>query len=163
MARTLDATPLSSKRTKKHEPILIETILGVLSVVTLMVGALLVFAIVHAGGKAGETLFNGLYALFGVYAYLLPFVFFYCAYYLWEEEMPSINLRSFIAWACIILGSGSFGSVVIDNHFGGLLGAMLARPLLAQFSVLPTVTILAGVFFIGVLVLANRKPSLNNF
>jgi S-DNA-T family DNA segregation ATPase FtsK/SpoIIIE len=125
-----------------------------------MVGALLVFAIVHAGGSAGEALFNGLYALFGVYAYLLPFVFFYCAYYLWEEEMPEINVRSAIAWLCIILGSGSFGSVVIDSHFGGLLGATIARPLLAQFSVLPTVTALLGVMLIGVLVLANRKPSL---
>lgn len=160
MARTDDTTPLSSRRRKKHEPISIEIILGVLSMLTFVVGAVLVFAIVHAGGAAGEALFNGLYALFGVFAYLLPFVFFYCAYYLWEEEVPSISTRSVIAWICIILGTASFGSVVIDSHFGGLLGATVAKPLLAQFSVLPTVTALGAVILIGILILANRKPSL---
>ena len=160
MARTDDALPLSSRRRKKHEPILIETILGVLSVVTLMIGALLVFAIVHAGGVAGETLFKGLYALFGVFAYLLPFVFFYAAYYLWEEEVPSIHIRSALAWSLILLGTSAFGSVLIDNTFGGLLGVIIAKPLLLQLSVLPTVTILGGLVLIGILILANKKPSL---
>lgn len=162
MPRTPDVPLPTTRRKKKSEPILIETILGVLSVVTLMVGALLVFAIVHAGGVAGERLFNGLYTLFGVYAYLLPFVFFYCAYYLWEEEMPEIHARGFISWLFILLGSSGFGSVVIDKEFGGLLGTMLAKPLLSQFSTLPTVTLLGGVVLIGVIVLTNRKPSIKH-
>jgi S-DNA-T family DNA segregation ATPase FtsK/SpoIIIE len=162
MPRTVDE-PVSSRRKKKSEPILIETILGVLSVVTLMIGALLVFAIVGAGGSAGNTLFTGLQKLFGVYSYLTPFIFFYAAYYLWEEEVPEINIRQSIGWLVIILGSAGFGNEITspEKPFGGLLGSLLAKPLSSSFDTLPTLTILAGLVVIGLMVIANRKPTLS--
>ncbi len=160
MARTSET---STRTRKKSDPILVETILGVLSVVTLMVGALIIFAIIHAGGQTGETLFAGLYALFGIYAYLIPFIFFYCAYYLWEEELPRLNIRALFGWFCILFGLSGFGSIVFGPQFGGLLGTLITKPLVANISTIPTVTLLFGFMLIGFLVTFNRKPSLSLF
>lgn len=148
-------------RRNRKDPMLMETVLGILSVVTLSVGALIVFAIVHAGGEAGETLFNGLYALFGIYAYLVPFLFFYTAYYLWEEALPKISIRPILAWTLIMIGASSFLSLFFGAHLSGLLGTFITAPMLATVSLFPTATFLFSSIIIGLIMLLNRKPSLS--
>ena len=56
-------TRVRSTKRRIKEPVLTETLLGVLSIVTVMVGVLLIFSMVHAGGTGGERLFSGLNSL----------------------------------------------------------------------------------------------------
>jgi S-DNA-T family DNA segregation ATPase FtsK/SpoIIIE len=82
---------------------------------------------------------------------------------LWEEEMPSINVRIFFGWILILLGLSGFGTIVIGEHFGGLLGSLITSPLLGSISIFPTAVVLLGIMFIGILVSSNRKPSFELF
>ena len=84
------------RRHRVKEPVMTETILGVLAVICVMLAVLLLFSMVHAGGTGGEVLFSGISSLIGVYAYFTPLLCLYIAYYLWKEEVPEIRpLTSF--------------------------------------------------------------------
>ncbi|MDQ5962721.1 MAG: FtsK protein, partial [Patescibacteria group bacterium] len=94
----------STRKKRARDPILTETILGVLAVLMLMLATLLVFSMVHAGGVGGEILFSGLYKLLGVFSYLTPLLCIYIAYYLWKEEMPDLSFTFLFGMFLLILG-----------------------------------------------------------
>jgi S-DNA-T family DNA segregation ATPase FtsK/SpoIIIE len=162
MARevNVESTP-RTRRKKTRDPILTETILGVLSVIMLMLAVLLIFSMIHAGGAGGEILFSGLYSLLGVYSYLTPLLFIYIAYHLWKEELPQIGFLLAVGIALILIGISGFGTLLFSDTFGGLLGVMVAGPLVKYFAVYPSEFILAGVCAIGAMIVLNRKPSLS--
>lgn len=153
------STPRRKRRSK--DPILTETILGVLAVLSVMVAVLLLFSIVHAGGEGGEILFSGLYALFGVYAYLTPLLFLYVAYHLWKEEFPEIDVKHAIGLIALLVGISGLGTIIVGEHFGGLIGVLTAAPLVTYFAIYPSVAVFAGLICIGGIVLINKKPSLH--
>lgn len=155
----VDIVPRSRKR-KVKEPLLTETILGVLAVVCVMIAVLLLFSMVHAGGSGGEVLFTGIASLIGVYAYLTPIICMYVAYYLWKEEVPEIRLLTIIGCFLLIVGVGGLGTILFGPSFGGWLGSTLANPMLAYFAFFPSVFSLAGISLIGAIIFLERKPSL---
>ena len=156
-----DAIPRTRRRRTK-DPILTETILGVLAVITVMIAALLIFSMIHAGGEGGEILFSGIYSTIGVFAYLTPLLCLYIAYYLWKEELPDINFVTGLGGLFLILGISGFGTI-FSPSFGGLLGVFITEPLIKYFAFYPTVALLMGVAFIGGIIILNRKPSLSPF
>lgn len=161
----VDVQPRNRKRRVK-EPVLTETILGVLAVVAVMIGVLLVFSMVHAGGTGGEILFGGMSSLFGVYAYFTPIVCFYIAYYLWKEELPEIRILTSVGVLFLTLGISGLGTLFFSNEsfsFGGWLGNSLAgpaSPLIHYFAYYPTLAFLGGIAAIGGIIILERKPSL---
>ncbi len=148
------------RRRKVKEPVLTETLLGVLAVVCLMIAVLLLFSMVHAGGKGGEILFNGISSLIGVYVYFTPLIFLYAAYYLWKEEIPEIRPLTLIGGFLLILGVGSLGTILFGKAFGGWLGSVIANPLVTNFAKLPSAFLLFGISSIGAIIFLERKPSL---
>lgn len=160
MAKEVSVEPRTRRR-RTRDPILIETLLGVLAVVMVMIAALLLFSMVHLGGSGGEILFTGLQSLIGIYAYLTPLLFLYIAYYLWVEELP--DLRPFFVFGLVLFGVGfaGLGSMLVDNSFGGLLGAMISSPLIGYFDVFPAAFALFGMTAIGGIITLGRKPSLS--
>lgn len=148
------------KRTR--EPILTETILGVLAVLMLMLAALLIFSMVGAGGVGGEILFLGLHKLLGVFSYLIPLLCLYIAYHLWKEELPDLSFTFLLGIILLIVGIAGLGNMLFANtEFGGYIGAVVAMPLIKYFSVYPSEFILLGISIIGGLIILNRKPSLH--
>lgn len=155
------ATEPPRRRRKTRDPILTETILGVLSVVSVMVAALLIFSMVHAGGSGGEILFTGLESIIGVFTYLTPLIFLYAAYYLWKEELPDLYIIPFLGSVLLFLGVAGLGTIFFGQSFGGLLGVLATKPLLTYFAYYPSIALLGGLSCIGVMIIANRKPSLS--
>ncbi len=157
------------KKRKSKEPVVTETILGVLSVISVMVGILLIFSMVHAGGQGGEILFNGLYSLVGMYTYLSPILCGYLAYYLWKEELPSLKPLTLVGTLFLLVGiSGlvtTFSGPSVDGvtNPGGLLGSLMSSPLIKYFALYPTIAILGGITCIGTIIVLERKPSLAPF
>lgn len=150
------------KRTRKvKEPVLTETILGVLSVVCVMIAVLLLFSMVHAGGSGGEVLFSGISSLIGVYAYFTPILFGYIAYYLWKEELPEMRFITALGCFFLIVGVAGLGTLLFGKSFGGYLGSSLAAPLYAHFAFFPSFFFLGGISLIGAIVFLERKPSLH--
>jgi S-DNA-T family DNA segregation ATPase FtsK/SpoIIIE len=125
-----------------------------------MIAVLLLFSMVHAGGKGGEILFDGISSLIGVYVYFTPLIFLYAAYYLWKEEMPEIRPLTLLGGFLLIVGVGSLGTLLFGNAFGGWLGSVIANPLVTNFAKLPSGFLLFGVSLIGAIIFLERKPSL---
>lgn len=148
-----------TRRRRVKDPLIVETILGVLAVIFVMVGVLLLFSMVHAGGAGGEILFSGLFSLIGVFTYLTPLVCLYIAYYLWKEEVPEIRFFPALGTILLIVGIAGLGTI-FSPVFGGMLGALVAGPLIKTFAFYPSVALLAGVSAIGGIIVLERKPDL---
>lgn len=151
-------TPIRKRRVK--EPVLTETILGILAVVAVMIGVLLIFSMVHAGGTGGEILFSGIVSLIGVFAYLTPLLCFYASYYLWKEELPQIRFITTMGTILLILGILGLGTLFFGTTFGGLVGVLLTGPLVKYFALYPSIAFLGGLTAIGGIIVLERKPSL---
>ncbi len=156
-----------TRRRKAKDPVMIETVLGVLAVVSVMLATLLLFSMVHAGGAGGELLFSGLQSIIGKFAYLMPLVCLYLAYYLWKEEMPEIRFIPALGGILLIIGIAGFGTIIgplnqpADQIFGGYLGVAIVNPLLRYFAFYPSVVMLGGITIIGGIIILERKPSLS--
>lgn len=159
-----DNTPIEptvrTRRRKTKDPILTETILGVLAVISVMVAVLLIFATVGAGGTGGKVLFDGLQSLIGVFTYLTPLLFLYIAFYLWKEEIPDFGFLSSLGTILSFFGIIGLGTIFSGPTFGGYLGTHLTNPLVKYFAIYPSVALLLGITFIGILIVSNRKPTL---
>ncbi len=153
-------TSVRTRKRRVKEPVMTETILGVLAVVCVMVAVLLLFSMVHAGGSGGEVLFTGISSLIGVYAYFTPLICMYIAYYLWKEEVPEIRILTVLGGFFLVLGVGGLGTILFGEGFGGLLGSSIAKPLVAHFAYFPSIFLLGGVSLIGAIIFLERKPSL---
>ncbi len=164
MARTehLDDGASRTRRRKVKDPLITETILGVLAVIFVMLAVLLIFSMIHAGGAGGEILFSGIASIVGVYAYLTPLLALYIAYYLWKEEIPNLRFLPTLGALFLIIGTAGLGTI-FSPTFGGILGALVAGPLIKNFAIYPTVALLAGITAIGGIVVLERKPSLSPF
>lgn len=149
-----------SRKRRVKEPVLTETILGVLAVIFVMIGVLFLFSMVHAGGTGGEILFSGISSLIGVYAYFTPLLCLYVAYYLWKEEVPVIRTLTVLGGFFLILGVGGLGTILFGPTFGGFLGTSLATPLVTYFAFYPSIFLLTGISIIGSIIFLERKPSL---
>jgi S-DNA-T family DNA segregation ATPase FtsK/SpoIIIE len=163
MAKEITPVEVQTRpRTKRktREPIMSETILGILSVIAVMIGVLLIFSMAHAGGKGGEILFNGLLSIIGVLAYFSPLLSFYIAYYLWKEELPEVRLMTATGVTFLVLGILGLGTLFFGSQFGGLLGVITTGPLIKYFAMYPSVAFLGGLTAIGGIIVLERKPSL---
>jgi hypothetical protein len=149
-----------SRRKRIREPVLTETLLGVLAVICVMIAVLLLFSMVHAGGAGGEVLFNGIVSLIGVYAYFSPLLCLYIAYYLWKEEVPEMRALTLLGGFFLIIGIAGLGTLLFGEKFGGFLGTSLAKPLVTYFAFFPSVFFLGGISMIGAIIFLERKPSL---
>ena len=159
-----DNTPIEptvrTRRRKTKDPILTETILGVLAVISVMIAVLLIFSTVGAGGAGGKVLFDGLQSLIGVFTYLTPLLFLYVAFYLWKEEIPDFGFISSLGTILSFFGIIGLGTIFSGPTFGGYLGVHLTNPLVKYFAIYPSVALLLGITFIGILIVSNRKPTL---
>lgn len=155
----IEILPRTRKR-RVREPVMTETILGVLAVLFVMLAVLLLFSMVHAGGSGGEILFSGIASLIGVYAYFTPLLALYIAYYLWKEEVPLMRPLTLLGGLFLTLGIAGLGTLLFGATFGGFLGTSLANPLRMYFDFFPSVFFLSGVSMIGAIIFLERKPSL---
>jgi S-DNA-T family DNA segregation ATPase FtsK/SpoIIIE len=158
-----DEPQVRTRRRRVKDPVLTETLLGVLAVIFVMIAVLLIFSMVGAGGKGGEDLFLGLSNIIGVFTYLTPLVCLYIAYYLWKEEIPNLRFIPTLGTILLIMGIAGLGTVFFGESFGGLVGMFAVTPLVAYFAVYPSVAFLAGVTVIGAIIVLERKPSLSPF
>ncbi len=155
-----------TRRRRSKDPVLTETVLGVLAVIFIMIGTLLIFSAVGAGGEGGKNLFEGISSLIGKFTYLTPLLCFYIAYYLWKEEIPEIRFMTALGTICLVLGIAGFGTIIgpinqpPDQIFGGYLGLVIVNPLLEYFAYYPSIAILVGITLIGAIITLERKPSL---
>lgn len=154
---------IRTRRKRVKDPVITETLLGVLAVIFVMLAVLLIFSAVGAGGQGGKDLFEGLSKIIGVFTYLTPLICLYAAYYLWKEEIPNLRFVPTLGTIFLIIGITGLGTIFFGESFGGLVGVLAVTPLISYFAIYPTIAFLAGVTLIGTIIVLERKPSLSPF
>lgn len=162
MAKDDTRTDLTTRtrRRRVREPMMTEIVLGVLAVIFVMIAVLLTFSMVHAGGSGGEILFRGVASLIGVFVYITPLLCLYVAYFLWKEELPEMRILTTLGSIFLFIGITGLGTILIDSSFGGILGAFIVQPMNSLFSGYLSTALLAGISFIGAIILLERKPTI---
>lgn len=160
MARIDSDDAPRTRRRRTKEPLMTETILGVLAVVFVMIGVLLIFSIVGAGGQTGKLLFDGIHSTVGFFAFVSPLLMFTVAYYLWKEEIPNLRFLPTLGSIFLILGIAGLGDVASPAS-GGVMGQLVHSPLMTNFGTYTSTVFLIGLTAIGGIIVLERKPSLD--
>lgn len=143
----------------------VETIRIIYAILLFLASLFLIFSALHKAGVVGEKSFEGLTALFGAGYYLLPLIFCVLAVLF----IKSINKRS-VAWPKLV-GAGIFMiaslgllSVIIKDTTsygqGGLIGDIVAKPMLNLFDYWVTILFLVGFIIISFVLIFENHLSL---
>lgn len=132
-----------------------ETLRGMAGVVLFVLGLLLTLAALGMAGRAGEKSYHGLLYLFGVGYFLLPLLLVFWAVSLFRSAAGTErNVGPVRAFGALLffLSSLSIVSVIAHEH-GGVLGGLIATPLVMYFDTVASIVLLAGVLMVSLLLL----------
>jgi len=133
-----------------------ETIQGIWAVVFFVLGLFLVFAALGYGGTVGNATQRGLSYLLGISYLLLPIVsFILAASFLRPTEEESYPSK-WIGAGILSVASIGLVSVLLPDR-GGVVGGIIANPLLRLFDIYLAVLILLALLTIAVLIVFNTK------
>ncbi len=117
--------------------------------------ALFVLSFIGEGGRAGAALYRVLSFLLGRGYFFAPLtVFFVGVSYLFSER-PRIIGTSLAGGVLFLLTNLAILHILFSEGTGGLLGSILASPLLSFFDFWASMTILAGFLAVSVLLMFN--------
>ncbi|QQS22864.1 DNA translocase FtsK 4TM domain-containing protein [bacterium] len=160
-----------------------ETKRSISIIVFIVLAGVVGLSLIGAAGTLGQLIFKFISILFGVIAYLVPFLFLLIAWVLFkskpkvtedeigeEEEQAHPYLRTYLG--VFLLTGGAAGlihalyidegqtafSLASSGKAGGYLGAMLAGPLLSALGFWAGGLIILGILVIGILVAFNFTP-----
>ena len=130
-----------------------ETLNGILGVFSFVFAIFLIMGALDLSGQAGALVFKGLTYLFGFGYYLLPVVFILLAVsFLREQErdfaMPQI-------FGSIILFLSSLGLVNLFSNRGGVVGALISKPLDSLFHVYFSAIVFIALLITSILIIFN--------
>jgi S-DNA-T family DNA segregation ATPase FtsK/SpoIIIE len=134
---------------------------SVLAVVLGIVGLFLILAAFGAAGVAGSDTFRLFNYLLGVGYFLLPLLFFVLAGSALQEESQGINMTKGLM-SVVFIASG-LGYISLVANSGGLVGSMIARPIVHLFDIYAALIVLGGVTLISLIVILEGKISLDLF
>lgn len=135
-----------------------ETMRIIYAILLFLAAVFLIFSALHKAGVGGESVFGGLGSLFGAGYYLLPVIFAA----LGVLFIKSISTRT-VAWPKLV-GAGLFMiaslgilSILIKNDTGygegGMIGNVIAAPLLSLFDFWVTLVFLVGIVVISLILI----------
>jgi S-DNA-T family DNA segregation ATPase FtsK/SpoIIIE len=131
-----------------------DTVRGVSGVLLFVLGILLVLSGVGMAGIAGEKMYAGLTYLVGIGYVLLPVLFVGAAISLLrrvplEDRVGPVRLGGALLFFVSTLGIVG----VLANERAGLLGGLVAKPLLQYLETVATLVLLAGLVVVSLLLL----------
>lgn len=137
------------------------TLMGALSIFMFILGTLLLMGSMHRAGIGGNFIFNGLRQSIGVLAYTLPIISYASAYYLWREKLPSINIKTVASSAVLAVSALGLIHIIYGSGHSGVLGYIIANPLVELFDKAFSVLILSGVLISTLMLLTDHKPRIS--
>ncbi len=142
---------------KKEVSIKSETLRGVWGVVLIVVAIIFVLAAFDSAGKVGEFIYALFSGLFGLGYYLVPLSLVLFSVALFRSITKKVGL---VHSAGSLLFFVSSLALIETAHSGGggLVGALLATPLLAWLAAPATVIVLLAFIFISLLIVFDTQP-----
>ncbi|MEK7194337.1 MAG: DNA translocase FtsK 4TM domain-containing protein [Patescibacteria group bacterium] len=129
-----------------------ETFNAILGVGFLVLTILLVLATFSVGGPVGDLTYKGLSYLFGIGYYLVPFVFLMLSISFFRSHENSFALPQVVGSIIFFLSSLAVVGVIAPTR-GGIIGGVIAKPLLSLFAVYLSLVILVALMVIALLLI----------
>jgi len=130
-----------------------ETKRGVLVIALITVGLFLLLAGFGIAGEAGSDAYGFFYNLLGIGYFLLPTLLFVLAGNALRSDVAAFTPFKILASGLFIVAGLGFISIV--GNGGGLVGALIADPLIRLFDIYVAVLALGGLALISILVLVE--------
>lgn len=117
-------------------------------------------------GTVGRAIFNGLKYLFGIGYYLLPLILSVLGISFLKEIKNNLAVPKVIASVVLFMSGLALVSLIsINEDFvsGGLIGSLIARPLVSMFDFWVSVVLTLGVILISAVLVLEAKIKLPSF
>src|SRR6185437_9177711 len=125
---------------------------GIIVVVLILIGAILALAGFNIAGPEGSDIYSLFHYLLGLGYFLLPTLFFLLAANAMRKESAGFTfLKAFVGAVFVASGLGFIALVSPLN--GGLVGTLIANPLVQFFDIYVSLLILGGLSLISLLIL----------
>lgn len=139
-----------------------ETKRGVLVIALVTIGLFLLLAAFGIAGSAGGDAYAFFYSLLGVGYFLLPALFFILAGNALKTEAATFTPLKIIASGVFVIAGLGFISIV-GSGAGGMVGSLIADPLIGLFEIYVAVLVLGGLALISLLVLLEGGIPVTTF
>ncbi len=142
---------------------------GIFAVIFFVFALFFLMSAFDMTGVAGGLIHEKLFYLLGVGYVLLPTLLVILGYSFLKSETPNIGWKNTISAAMFLLsGLGLIdiaggSSAAAGTHSGGLLGKVLANPLVSLFDIYASIVFLGAILIISILVLFDAKLDLMPF
>lgn len=140
-----------------------ETLSGIWAVLLIALSVFLTLAALGNAGVVGAFAYNSLSAILGVGYYLIPLSLFLTAItFLRESTYEMGPVRAIGGALFFVSGIGLIEAILPDR--GGIIGGLVASPLIALFDFYTTLLVLIALFVISILITFNtvlRLPALS--
>lgn len=138
-----------------------ETQRAIIAVTLIIAGIILTLAGFGVAGPRGNDIQTLLGNLLGVGYFLLPIVFFMLAGNALREESTGFTPLKIISASFFVISG--LGFIAIVSTKGGLIGSLIADPVVANFGIYAALIVLGGVSLISLLVLLEGRISFEPF
>jgi S-DNA-T family DNA segregation ATPase FtsK/SpoIIIE len=140
-----------------------ETAQGIYAIIFFILGVFLILSAFNGAGVVGDTIFKLLSTLFGIGYFIIPVLFFLMsASYIRYLSSSFGALKKASALIFFLAGIGLVDATV--NGKGGLLGGVIASPLIGLLDIVVALLILWGLVIASLLILLDAKlPPLSFF
>ena len=138
------------------------TLMGALAIFMFMLGSLLVLGSMHKAGVGGNFIFNGLRQSIGLLSYAMPIISFGSSYYLWRETIPKVTMSSVLGILITSVSSLGLINVIYGSAYSGILGYIVASPLVHLFDTLFATLILGGLTVSCLMLITDHKPRISS-
>ncbi len=148
-------------RPKANTDVNNNALMGALSIFMFILGTLLLMGSLDKAGIGGNFIFNGLHQSVGILAYTLPIISYVSSYYLWREKLPSINIKTVTGSIVLAISTLGLIQIIYGSTHSGVLGYIIANPLVDLFDKSFSILILGGVLISTFMLLADHKPRIS--
>ena len=138
-----------------------ETLQAVIAVIFLAGGIFLTLAALHTAGVAGERIHSTLSTLLGIGYFLLPVLCLILAVFFFKSIRRKIPKLQLIGSGLFFLTSLGLIEVIVAGE-GGILGGLVAHPLISLFDSVAAFILTFALFIISILILFNATLQLEN-
>jgi S-DNA-T family DNA segregation ATPase FtsK/SpoIIIE len=144
-----------------------ETRYSIWGIIFIVLGILITLSMFDMAGPVGNFIYSKLSAFFGFGYYILPILFMIIGNSFLKKERPQIaRIHSifgvttlFSTLGIMDLASNGNGES-INITFGGILGSMVAWPLLKLFGVYAGIILLGALLITSLIILCDERPNL---
>jgi len=136
---------------------------GIMAVIFFVLAIFLLMSMLRLTGVAGASIYEKLFYLLGVGYILLPVLLILLGISAFRSEAPKIGWMRGVSGALFLLAGLGMIDIPSQNHAGGLLGNLVAAPLVSLFDVYASIIFLGAIVIISIFVIFDAKPNFGTF